>query len=757
MAIARRLDRPTLIDHVPEVLERIGDLTEELTRSRRASTSASTASSTSSNSRTSTLEVTASRYALGRLAHGFDVGEVVRELSVLRECIMTHVHPSPVASRQIWELRSLHVAIDRTICEAVDDYVGGRDRALRNLQRVATAALTIRKLDELLKRLLELLQDATPTIDAGVVFLRDGDQIRVRASIGLAPDPTGFSMPLGEGVAGRAASSGRPHTERAADLDRGASPILRRPDIRALCAVPLLEEDRVIAVIEIGSSSTDTLSEADQLLVNVMANRVDLAIHQHMLRETAELRAAEMEAVIESIPEAVVIGTHDQVRYNRAALEVPEPMHARDVETGAPLPPEETPFSKALRGETTTREVLVSRPGTGEDVVMRTSAAPIQTHGRLIGAVSVSADITEAKRAAEAQRASLGHLQALLDYAPAAVFIRDLEGRFVLVNRTYGEIFGIDPALAPGKTVRELRPDACASLLEAIAANDRTVIETRKPIQREEVCTLHGERRIYLSFIFPLGDAAGRLYAVCGISTEITDRKRVEEARERVIAILGHDLRDPVNAIILAAKMLEAPELGEEARLKIVHRIGRSGQRMGRMIAELLDFTRGHLGGGIPIAPKPTDLGAICADVTDELLTAHPDVRLELCQTGELTGWWDKERLAQVVSNLVGNAVKHRVRGSPIRLDVAGAKDEVVLIVKNTASGRLPEEQLARIFDAFRGVEQRRTAATEAGLGLGLYIAREIVRAHGGSIHATSGADCSFSVVVRLPRRRGVG
>src|SRR5262249_29253236 len=213
---------------------------------------------------------------------------------------------------------------------------------------------------------------------------------------------------------------------------------------------------------------------ADQQLVTVMANRVDLAIYQHMLRETADARAAELEAVIESIPEAIVIATREGVRYNRAAVritgaapatpgkpasEVVERMHARDADTGMPLPPEETPFNKALRGETTTREVVLSRVETGEDVVVRTSAAPIRTHGEVIGPVPLSADITEAKRVAEAQRESLAHLQAVLDYAPAAVFIRDLEGRFVLVNRTYGEIFGVDPGTAPGKTVREAQPE----------------------------------------------------------------------------------------------------------------------------------------------------------------------------------------------------------------------------------------------------------------------------------------------------------
>jgi PAS domain S-box-containing protein len=598
--------------------------------------------------------------------------------------------------------------------------------------------------------------------------LREDDhQLRVRASIGLDPDPTGFSMPLEEGIAGRVVASGRPLAERAVDLARDASPVLRRADIRVLYALPLLEEDKVIAVIEVGSSSADELSEPEQQLVNVMASRVDLAIHQHMLRETAELRAAELEAVIDSIPEAIAIGTHEGVRYNKAALEItgdgapaaepvaelPGNVRARDVETGVPLPPDETPLNKALRGETTTREVAISRPHTGETVVMRTSAAPIQTHGRLIGAVAVSADITEAKRATEAQRESLGHLQAVLDYAPAAVFIRDLEGRFVLINRVYGVLSAIDPQTAPGKTLRELRSRVPRSQIDTVEADDRKVIETRTPLQREEELVVHGERRTFLSFKFPLGDASGRLYAVCGISTEITDRKRVEEARERVIGILGHDLRNPVNAITLATKMLEGPELDADARRKIVHRIGRSSQRMSRMIAELLDFTRGHLGGGIPISPKPTDLGSICTDVTDEVLMAHPNARLELHQAGELTGVWDKERLAQVVSNLAGNALKHRVPGSLVRIDVVGAKDEVVLIVKNRAARRIPEAQLAGLFDAFRRVEQVRPSNGEPGLGLGLYIAREIVRAHGGSIDAISSKDCSFSVVVRLPRR----
>jgi signal transduction histidine kinase len=154
---------------------------------------------------------------------------------------------------------------------------------------------------------------------------------------------------------------------------------------------------------------------------------------------------------------------------------------------------------------------------------------------------------------------------------------------------------------------------------------------------------------------------------------------------------------------------------------------------MSDMISDVLDFTRGHLGGGIPIDPTEGDLAEICNRVVDETKASNPQREIAFHSLGNLAGHWDRPRLEQVVSNLLGNAVRHGE--GRIEVEVVGEEGEIALRVKNR--GRpIPPEQLSTIFEPFR-----RGATGPEGLGLGLYIVKEIVRAHGGTIEVRSTAD----------------
>ena len=168
---------------------------------------------------------------------------------------------------------------------------------------------------------------------------------------------------------------------------------------------------------------------------------------------------------------------------------------------------------------------------------------------------------------------------------------------------------------------------------------------------------------------------------------------------------------------------------------------------MQRMIEDLFDLARARLGGGIPIVRGAADLGNIARRVVAELETAYPDRKFVLERDGDSTGHWDADRLAQVVSNLVGNAVRHGLATAPIEVSLRGGGSRVVLAVSN--AGGIPADVVPHIFDPFRSSDTRRARAE--GLGLGLFIVNQIVLAHGGTVAVDAESDRT-TFRVTLPR-----
>lgn len=230
------------------------------------------------------------------------------------------------------------------------------------------------------------------------------------------------------------------------------------------------------------------------------------------------------------------------------------------------------------------------------------------------------------------------------------------------------------------------------------------------------------------------------------------EKTQLDEAgafRERLLAIVGHDLRSPLQAIGMAAALLLRSDDLDEKHAKTARRIANSSARMAEIIEQLMDLTRGRLGGGIPIQREPGELGHQCEQVLGELELAHPEADLRFEAHGDLAGTWDRGRLAQVLSNLVGNAIQHGLAGAPIRVTARDEGPDVVLEIHNEGAP-IPAELVPRLFDPFRrGAEQIRA---RGGLGLGLYIAQQITIAHGGDIEARSTPDAGTTFTVRIPR-----
>ena len=227
----------------------------------------------------------------------------------------------------------------------------------------------------------------------------------------------------------------------------------------------------------------------------------------------------------------------------------------------------------------------------------------------------------------------------------------------------------------------------------------------------------------------------------------------LDKSKEMFLAILGHDLRSPIGAVLTSAKfMLETKEL-EEPHLTLTTRIVSATTRMNHMVGALLDFTRSRLGGGIPIAPATMNMGKLVHDVVNELLAAHRDRKIEVHARGALTGKWDCERMTQVATNLIGNALEHGSKRTGVKVMVQGSDDEVTLAVHNRGVP-IPEEQLDGIFNAMKQQPaSRKSNASSSNLGLGLYIADQIVQGHKGSIDVESSEEKGTTFTVRLPRQ----
>jgi PAS domain S-box-containing protein len=241
-------------------------------------------------------------------------------------------------------------------------------------------------------------------------------------------------------------------------------------------------------------------------------------------------------------------------------------------------------------------------------------------------------------------------------------------------------------------------------------------------------------------------------------------RSRAEEAvrtleetlhyNELFAGVLAHDLRNPLTAIMTSAQILvrrrDAHGATGDRDDTTLTRILSSGQRMDRMIDQLLDFTKARSGGGIEVAPRASDLDELCAQAVGEIELAHPDWNIDSKAVGDQTGTWDPERLLQLISNLVSNAGQHGTPGASIRAELDGTHpDEVRFEIHN--EGVIPPALLPTIFDPF--LTTRHPRAQSRGLGLGLFIVREIARAHGGSVDVSSSEGVGTTFSIRLPRR----
>ena len=920
---AEHLRPAALRDHIPQLLERISLVVRSIYTGHAESL----------------LELP-DKHALERLDEGYELRTVAEELSALRDVILELWEQQVAGAITVREVRQLDRAIDEAIAASAARFAEARERTLRALDRVSSAALGTGDLSTFLPQLMTVLLETVAAVDSVAILLRDEeDMLRVRAAIGFHEEVLqGYTVKVGEGFAGTVAARHQPLLLRdAAVAPLGQGPALGSMGVHALYGVPLLHEERVIGVAHMGSRTAYDFSDDDQQLLRTMAQRATSLIVQAQLTERVRSSEARLQAIVDHAPAAIYVkdeqGRFMVVNRHMEAL-LRRPREELLGKSDAEVWPEEV--ARRFRdvdlqvfeggGPVTVEEHVPQEDGahTYLSVKFRLPAGS----GREDTLCGISTDITERKRVEEALLETSQRMKAILDtavdsmitidergtmlganaattrlfgYAPEELIGRNVSmlmpepyrrehdgymnnylrtgvrkiigsGREVLGRRKDGSVFPMELAVSEtvlprgrvftgivrdisqrkeaehaqallmeagtvlaqsldvATTMRNLASLAVTHLadycivdllgedgqfhrLEALARNPalketllkamaypprmdsgspliqafnsgsalvqqitpewldaaarspehRQVLEELAPSTAVIVPLIAQGRKLGLiNLVWRRGESQFKPSLVA-VAQGVADRAAVaienarlyQEARdavrvrEDIVAIVSHDLRNPLNAISLSASTLIKREELDARTTKAATRIYSAADRAHRLIRDLLDFTQARVG-GIPVSTRPVDLCELTRQVVEEIRSAYPERHLILRMDGGCQVEADPDRLAQVMANLLGNAVQHSPADTPVSVVTRTAADAWLFEVHNQGSP-IAAEVLPTLFEPFqRGREPGQGAG--GSLGLGLFITRQIVQAHGGHIEVRSTPEDGTRFIVRLPR-----
>jgi PAS domain S-box-containing protein len=383
-------------------------------------------------------------------------------------------------------------------------------------------------------------------------------------------------------------------------------------------------------------------------------------------------------------------------------------------------------------------------------IVLQVTFAMIDGEMRPDRGICAAADVTEKLIAERKMRAAQRLTESVIENAGALVYAKDTEGHFILSNQAWRKLHGLTQEEASMRVTDEQVFGAQAAM--QLRENDRRVIETGEPLIVHEKAEVQGRTVTYRSHKFPLFDDAGNIYAVCGVSTDITDVVEADRRKDEFLATLAHELRNPLAPIRNGLEILKrTPELPPSVA-KVRDMMDRQLVHMVRLVDDLLDVSR-ITRDKLEMRLKPITLQEIVDNAMEvsrpSIDAASHSLAVELPPRpvrieGDLT------RLAQVISNLLNNAAKYTPPGGRIEIAARMEGPNVAIDVRDNGAG-ISAEALPQVFDLFSQVDHTRQHS-QGGMGIGLWLVKKLVELHKGSVEAKSlGTGRGSTFTVRLP------
>jgi PAS domain S-box-containing protein len=699
-----------------------------------------------------------------------------------------------------------------------------RDRLVA-LHRVSTLVAEQRRSEDVLR---EALQRAVALIggDAGAIhrWFPESDTLRCVAVDGNHERIIRSVLRPGQGLTGRAFLNQTSIVENDYAGSALGTAWSKEAGLRAGIAVPITHGGRRIGVLSAGSYNPHrTFDAADAQLLEMLATMVAVALENAELNAELETRLDRIRKLshLTRFAATCLDVEHVLPRIARAAVELAGAVFATfwmvdeaartlrlgavsDDDLAADMTARAMSFDEGASGWVAAHR----EPLTIDDVIadgrsvsrdwcarhgMRTSLTVPVMHGRrLLAVLSLNGrepfrlDVADqeilesflAQAAASIRNTSLyssvrrsqAQLQQIIDHSPAAISLRDRDGRYLLTNRRWHELFapGDDAGDADliGRTTTEVFPPARA---RGLRERDSAVLSTGKTVEHEGTVTTGGRTLTYHAIKFPLVDANGQPYAVCSMSADITDRKRWEQeiaaaleaqraaneqlerlnkAKSDFVSIVSHELRSPLTGIQGFSELMRDEVTSIDEMREYSADINREAERLNRMINEVLDLDRIE-SGRMTLHRESIDLGDLVTEIVGRAASRASSHRLQVqLDASAPVVSADRDRLTQVLVNLLDNAVKYSPDGGEITLGVRRDGDVAYLWVRDQGLG-IPADALESVFERYARLETDRHR-TIRGTGLGLPIVRQIVELHGGRIwvESTPGAGSIFHVTL---------
>lgn len=799
---AQRLSEEQLTDHIPQIVQSIAVIGSALAMGRDERG----------------FHTKPAQHGQRRLEEGFDLWQVVDEFSMLRQC-MLRLWDRDSANR----LRSdapliLNRAIDRVISVSIDQYTTAHNRSLHALDRISQVALESRSLDELSNGLLRALVETLPTIDIVMLFLRESDHLKLRATRGVELDRA-CAIPIGEAFVGH--EVGQEATQRRPQEIGSAvsAALLRHPALRdtrvlALHGVPLIDAGEIIGVVQVGSLAAHSLPEQDKALLGKMIQRASSALSQHLMRETAEARSEQLHRLEDLISVHsdffYLFDRERRLLYTSPSLlrvwgiELDEAVGKTFAELGYPphlADLHARKLDQALAGSTVHGDSSFTDPSGRTRLYEYTFVPMPNERGQVTAVAGIAHDVTERVLLEQARRflgeaseifaSSLDHRKTLQQVAELAatrladICIIDLAGAgdqlervavaspFSDTRATLSELarrFPTGPRdeLGVREVIRSGEPqlivDFNNEMLQKLAHDPEHLRLMRELSVTSAIsvpmvahgrvlgavtlmCTQPGRRLQHhdLEAARELGRRAALAVDNARLYGEAQDATR---SREEMLAVVSHDLRNPLSAIRMSAVLLLG-RLSEDAPArKAIETIQRATSRMEHLIGDLLDLANlqvGHL--SVQLEVQQAD--ALLHEAAEQHLPLAQERGLQLRVDARAPGarvCCDRERIAQVLGNLLGNAIKFSRPDDTITLSTSVHEPEVVFAVADTGPGIAPQD-LVHVFESY----WTRDTSSRTGTGLGLSIAKGIVETHHGRIWAQSALGTGSTFFFSLP------